>query len=410
MGPGMRDIIRRFGPVMGAMALSQGMNAISIAALPFLLEARWADAFALGLQVGTASLGGVVLGVVYNVALGRPGFERWKLSAGLAALFSVVLGTLVVGIAYFRDSSFTSLGPGAFIPLAAFSVGGAALACAGTGAVRSAVSGRAVPLTVINILPALLFLTSLLLLRPLELPPFLPALVWLVGTVAQIPFFWRTPPALTETAPAVEARGGATLHVAALGVGVIASTVVPTLLITALTTLPAGATVVAFLVTRIGTSLIGIGVNSILLVRYNWNTQGRDIEPAERLISVVALVPLLVAIPLALAQQSLFAISSMVVCWVISLVGSALILREVNARRMGGTIAVKVAVDVSLSLIGCAFVFASPSIPGYFALLILSQTITVLVTARALRFKAVALMAGVGTAAAVVLFVTSLLP
>lgn len=394
---------------MGAMALSQAMNALSIAALPFVLSPRWADAFALGLQVGTAALGGVVLGVVYNIALGRPGFDRWKTSGALAAVFSLLLGALVVVIAVTRGSSFVSLGTAAFIPLVAFSIGGAALAIGGTGGVRSAVHGRAVGLTTINIAPAAFFLASLFFVHALSWEPFVPALIWAAAAIVQIPIFWRRAPDWTVPEESGEQKGGVSTHGAALVVGVVASTVVPTLLITALSQLPAGSTSIAFLVTRIGTSVIGIGVNSILLVRYNWSSGSRNIEHMLRLIVLTASSVTIVALAFAVAQQALVTLVLVAAGWIISLVGSALVLREVNARRMGKTIAAKVAIDVSVSLIGCLVLFEHPSVLGYLALLVLSQAITATVTSVSLHFRLIASVAGLMVVASVALLVVSVL-
>jgi hypothetical protein len=44
----------------------------------------------------------------------------------------------------------------------------------------------------------------------------------------------------------------------------------PTFYITATTKLPAGSTTKLFIAARLGTAIVGLGVNSILMVQYNW--------------------------------------------------------------------------------------------------------------------------------------------
>lgn len=411
----MFPFLRRFLSVVGLLAISQGLNALSLALIPVLLDPSWADSFALGLQVGTAAYGGVVLGVVYNVAIGRPGFAHWRRAAILAALFSLVLGAVTIVATVALSNRGESLTVEGIIVVAIFAVGGAGLAIGGTGGVREACLGNPARLTAVNLFPALALLIGLLLAGLLSLSPLLTATLWTVVAIAQIPWIWRGGRRAEATEIAGDGdlsdggssptrrRSGASTsrHSVSLAVGVLASTVIPTLYITALTQLPAGSTAVAFVVVRIATSIVGIGVNSLLLVRYNWESGSRDIKSITTALTGSSTVLLLVSVTVWLWMPGIAGLSALIVSWIILLIAAAVSLRETNARRLTTSITVKVVIDVSLSALGCVLLFTHPSLGSYFGLLVLSQAITMLVTSSFFRFRLATALSAVGVVVAI---------
>lgn len=394
----MFAFLRRFGTVAGLLALSQAVNALSLALMPLLLDPAWADSFALGLQVGTAAYGGVVLGVVYNIAIGRPDFRRWKRAAVLAGIFSIALGAITIGGTVALGRGGDSIPLEGILVISVFAVGGAGLAVGGTGGVREACLNNPARLTMVNVAPAFALLFGLLATTWLHLSPVLAAALWAVAAVGQIPWIWRRR-AGAEVEPVEGAlpepkssgtrtsSGSAGGHAVSLAVGVIASTIIPTLYVTALTQLPAGSTALAFVIVRIATSIVGIGVNSLLLVRYNWKSNSRDIRGLVTILTAAAAATTALSVAFAFTWPRTVALGVLVLGWVILLVCAAVSLRETNARRLSGSIAAKVAIDVSLSVLGCVFLFMFPSLDAYFGLLVLSQAITMLVTSAFFRFR-----------------------
>ncbi len=407
----MFPFLRRFLSVVGLLAISQALNALSLALIPVLLDPSWADSFALGMQVGTAAYGGVVLGVVYNVAIGRPGFAHWRRAAVLAGVFSLVLGAVTIFATMALSQRGGSLPVEGMLVVAIFAVGGAGLAVGGTGGVREACLGNPARLTAVNLFPALALLIGLLLAGFLSLSPMLTAGMWTIVAIGQIPWIWRgrREAAAADLGPGAGRAGSSERssdaavgrHSISLAVGVIASTVIPTLYITALTQLPAGSTAVAFVVVRIATSIVGIGVNSLLLVRYNWESGSRDIRGVVTALTGSSAVVLAASLTVELWMPGIAALSALIAAWIILLVAAAVSLRETNARRLTTSITVKVIIDVSSSAAGCVLLFAHPSLGSYFGLLVLSQAVTMLVTSAFFRFRLASALSAVGVLVAV---------
>lgn len=85
----MKAFISKLGPVVALALLSQALSLAVTLALP-LLGANAADTASIGSQIGLTSFTGVVVGIVYNIALGRPGFPYWQRWAVIAGALSFV--------------------------------------------------------------------------------------------------------------------------------------------------------------------------------------------------------------------------------------------------------------------------------------------------------------------------------
>ena len=169
--------VKRFGPVTAVTLVSQLVSAAVLLVLPQLGRST-ADIYSLGIQTGYASIGGVVIGVVYNLAVGRPDFRHWKWSALAAFVFSIALGGITWAVVNETSGGGRYSSLDAVVVLGAFALGGGFLGISGTLAVRLACLGRPVPLVAATVFPA----ASLLVMVPgtdlLGLPIIVPAVVW----------------------------------------------------------------------------------------------------------------------------------------------------------------------------------------------------------------------------------------
>ncbi|WP_139256756.1 hypothetical protein [Herbiconiux ginsengi] len=384
-------LLRRFGPVMGMTMTSQAINAASLLLIPFTLTVAWSDIYSVSIQVGSSALGGVVIGVVYNIAIGRRGFNRWRTAAAAASIFSIGLGIVAGILVYSGGGAVSTLGLQGLLLLGTFTIGGIGLAVGGCGAVRAACHGNALPLASVNLLPATALLLSLLCVLLFGAPMLLPGICWALVALAQAAWFWRGSYEYPTTAEGESARSQLS-HIGALSLGVIASTVLPTFYIAAITQLPGGVTSVVFLITRIATSIVGLGVNSVLLVRYSWNSPARNVQPLTRPLVALAAAGLVIGLALSAIESEVGTLVCMVISWIAMLVASAVILRETNSRKLVKAIAVKVGVDLSLSSLGAVWLFTNPSVQGYFGVFTLSQAVTTLVCGIYLRYRWTAIL------------------
>jgi hypothetical protein len=227
----------------------------------------------------------------------------------------------------------------------------------------------------------------------------LPAVLWLISCIALV--IWLAPlsPTVITNAEQQNAHGDSKrslgIHTASLGFGVLASAVVPSLAIAAVTGLSPGATAVIFLVSRIGTSIVGLGVNSILLVRYNWNVEHGSNSRVYELLVPPALVFGVAGLILGqVSQQQPAAYTCVGLAWILMLVASALIGRESNARRQTNIIALKVGADVVLAVAAVSYLWSAATVTGYFGVFAVSQSVTVLIFAAGLRYRLIAIFAG----------------
>lgn len=382
----------KFGPVLLATLLSQTIAAVSILLLPTVFSASQADSYALGIQTGTAGLSSIVIGITYNVAIGRPEFQSW----GKAALLATVFGPALAILTWFLSTVFLhksiSTVSSAVPVLVLFGVGGGGLALGATFAVRSACLGSPVPLALTTVGPNLGLLIGMLLWKLIraDVSELLPALIWCFVAWVQVPIFIarsRSPREERKREPA-EVGSHVRGHVGVLAVGVVTGAVLPNVYVAAMTQIAAGLAAIVFLVGRIGTSVVGIGVNSILLASYSWRSRPSGSKSIlEGIVSVSAISGALGSILRCFGVPDLVAYAFLVAMWLLLLIASALALREINARKEVRTLGVKTLFDVLVSLPLAAFFVANPSISGFFGVYSVSQVITLLAASRSLKSK-----------------------
>lgn len=408
---GLKFKMQSVGPVFLLTLISQGLSTIGLIFVPFIGGAI-ADTYSLAIQIGSASYAGIVLGVTYNLAIGRPDYRYWKLSNRAAICFPFVLGVIVAIFLWLSDSFDFRSDPFGVAPiLLSYVFGGAALAGSSTLAVRAACQSRPLTLAGISIVPNAVSAVSFPLVSSLapdgSAMKFVPAVAWMLASL--IVWCWvatklslespiptagsqnsqardsRARYASNQKAFADGDRSDSREHALALVAGVVASSIMPTLLLTALTQLPAGQTAIVFLVSKVGGSIIGLGVNTLLLVQYNWNTA---ITRSGVGIEYLVTASLLLVVPSFLVDgfvSSGFADAALGVSWVLGLIAMAFVLREANARKMARAISVKTALDIAFSIFAAWILFDSPSVSNYFCALLVSQFITLCVIAHFLR-------------------------
>lgn len=399
------DRLKRFGPVTIVTMLSQVVSAAVLLVLPQLGRSS-ADTYSLGIQTGYASIGGVVIGVVYNLALGRPDFRHWKWSAFASFAFSLALGIITWAVVSGTNDDGRFGSWEAVVVLGAFALGGGFLGVSGTLAVRLACLGRPVPLVAATVIPAAALLITVPGSHLLNLPIVLPAIAWCCVCALEVLVFMRLRlPELEATkSPQGESRRQQLVHALALGVGVVTSSILPSVYLASLAQLPAGTTSLTFLVSRIGTAAVGLGVNSLLLASVNW----RSGVPEVRRLPVV-LVSLACALGLVYVAVNPFergntiAYGALVLAWLSLLVAGALTIRVANARRLVRAIAAKVSLDLLLASLAALYLLAHPAVGSYFAVYMLSQSVTTAVFGFALRRRGLAVLSLLAAAMSVII-------
>jgi hypothetical protein len=381
---------RRLGTVLLATLASQGLSAAALATSP-LLGLDVSDTYALGVQLGNASLAGIVIGIVYLLAIGRPWFTAWKrwtiVSAGFSLLLPLVVIAVNVRTRDLSNSQFDLL----VLVLAGFGIGGAALSAAGVVAVRQACLGKPFALAALTVTPNLALLVGIVVVGTLtDDRAFLatPVALWALACFAVLGVvLWADgrmrQPSVTE--PAGHERRNEGVHTAALAGGVVTSSVLPPLYITAVSELRDGAATVLFLVTKAGSSLVGLTVNSALLVRYNWTTERGVSGMSSANLNIAATFSAGAGLLAHTADVRVVSYVFVVVWWGLTLVSAPLVMREVNARRLAGHVLAKTMVDVAASLCVMLVLFAQPSFTGYLAAFASSQGITTGVSGIALK-------------------------
>ncbi|WP_419254473.1 hypothetical protein ACN2C6_03330 [Caulobacter sp. ErkDOM-YI] len=408
------DLFSKFGPVLVATLASQAISATGLFILPFL-GFEVSDVYSVAIQAGNGAFSGIVLGVIYSMAIGRPHFSHWNLFGRGSALFSLVLAVVATAL-IFRGSEENRLLPWQIITImSSFGLGGAFLALAGTTAVREACQGRPLLLAAITIAPnsglTIAAAISALFLRTSALGSVAPALTWAILSGALLLLIRHRPPAELETVGAEEAvvsesMRNQLLHAAALVIGVVTSTVLPTFFITATAQLPAGSTTTLFICARIGTALVSLGVNSILLVRYNWllRSESNGLFPTIFMIAATACGAAAMFLARVLHLETA-GHGFVLISWLACLVASPLVMREVNARRLAKLVMIKALADLVLATCVAFMLTARPSASGYFAAYMISQCVTTFVCGCALRHRllAVASLSTLATAASLLL-------
>jgi hypothetical protein len=379
-------VIKRFGPTMLVTLSSQGISAVSLIALALLGPAT-SDLYSLGIQVGTSAFTGVVLQVLYLIALGRPWFTGWAKWAWLSAAFSVVLSSVIAVVTTFTVPHGSDSVPIILL----FGAGGAFLALGGVHAVRLACAGLPTLMVGVTIIPNVGLGLACLVVRFLadgwSFATYLPATVWaLLSVVVWIIVRRVAIPAVPDVDQARDSRRSQNVHTLALSVGLISNTVFPSLFVAALTQLTTGTTTIIFFISRIGNSLVGLFVNAVLAVRHNWSTEASSLSPIAQAFSVASTVLGAGAIALQLTLGQTFASYVIVVLsWVASIVAAPLVLRELNAGRMVRAISVKTVVDLIATVAAGSWFLLNTSVSGFFGVNIMLQAVALVTSGVALR-------------------------
>lgn len=396
--------LARFGSTTMLIIASQGLSSVSLFLLP-LLGLSVSDLYATSIQAGTGSYNGLIMGVIYLIALGRPGFDKWKVSALTAFLFAIALaiGTCAVML---HAAKYNTLSTTEFYAiLGAFGIGGGFLALAAIEGVRQACHARPWLLAGVtipaNATMALTIVSLVAFAKNSPIAAILPALVWMLTNIGFFIFvsmlLSRQPLSVPDVQPPAETRRNVLMHLGGLTLGVLVSTVYPIGFVAAASQIREGAATVLFIVSRIGSAVIGIFLNSVLLTAHNWGRHERSIHPFPYYAMLGAIACALVAVT---AHQSslvtgLVQYVIVVASWLLCLAATPILLREVNARRMGASIAVKSLVDAAISGAGLYFLFRVPTVTGYFSLYSTSQCLTCLICAIALKERRLAAASGI---------------
>lgn len=393
----------RVAPVMLTTLLSQGISAFALLSLP-LLGAQLADGYSFAVQVGGSALASIALGVVYNLAIGRPGYSRWALWIVLASVFSVLLG-VAAAIATPGYSLARGLAPSTAV-LLIFSVGGGALAAAGINAVRLACLGRPLPLAGVTIVPNLAMLLGSLYLALSDTAseaPLLPAVAWLVASIL-VALVLATVNRRSPSGPVVGETTEAA-HVTSLSIGVVTAGVLPTFFMAALTQLPPGTASTAFLVGRIGTSVVGLTVNSVLLVRYRWDGAPRFDGRALHWAAILAAALLVTSTLSFPAGVAWLGYATSLAGWAVALVLGAIVVREANSRRQGRVLLVKSVVDLLVATAAAVVLALGPSFTGYFMAFAISQFVSTFICGLGLKLPRLVIASGIALLASTPLII-----
>lgn len=380
----------RFGAVIGLVLVSQILSAISTLVLPFL-GLPTADLYAAATQIGLSAFTGVVVGIVYNLAIGRPGFRHWQAWSAVAAVFSIGLAlgqfALLSGNGFFTDVSQRD----GLLVFVAFGLGGAALSAAGVVGVRRACLGRPRLLAGITVAPNAGLLLAVLALAALQghvdpaVTHVAPAVVWAASSVGLLLFALRTGPVVDFAVPTTVSRaGGSTGQVAALGLGLITSSVLPAYYMAAVAGLATGVPFALYLTSKLGNSLVALGVNSILVVEYNWVGERREMTRIPEAFSVAGVISAVVALAMRDVDPPVLSYSFVALAWLLLLVPSAIVIREVNARRLSGVLVAKAVVDLVLAAAAAVLLMNRPSVTGYFGAFMVSLGVSIGIGGRGL--------------------------
>lgn len=376
--------LRRFGPVVILTLASQVASAASSAVLP-VLGLSVADLYSAASPIGFMGFAGIAIGVVYNLAIGRAYFRHWPQWGAAAVLLTCTMGfaTYMLLSAHglfdrVPESTGTTV-------IALFTVGGAALGIAGVAAVRLACLGRPLPLAGVTVAPNILMLATTAIVAVLDsdqskIAKSAPAAAFAIAAlIVAVVVVFKSSRERFDSDIRRPPRTDLAFAGSMLVLGLVSSTVMPAVYAAAITSLAAGTLYAAALSAKIVNSAISLGVNSILLVKYNW--QSHDNYPARLppLFAVVSILSTALSVPLHLIDLNLVATALVVLSWAAILVAAAVVSREVNARRLTSTLAYKVILDVSLAIGAAVALTARPSLPGYFGAFMLSAAVTVFI-------------------------------
>lgn len=373
-----RHILLDIGSVAAITLASQAISAIALLLLQ-TTDSHTADIYSLGIQTGNGAHSAIVLSVVYLLAIGRPDYNKWRPWSIIAGAFSIALAA---GNCLLLLRAAESGDPSTIGVMSAFGIGGALQARSGIRATRAACLGRPMPLAAVTILPNIGLAIGVAIEWVRDVPeialPLTPAAGWLAGAVAASILFRRLglPHDRSLNSSVAAGASSARLQTAGLLIGATAGAVIPGLVVVATTQLPAGTTSILFLTTRLGTSIISLGLNSILLVKYNWTRSNSELT-AFPAIALGLSVPLCAtAWVLGHGPAPVTGYVLLVTGWALTLAATPFVSRDANFRRQGRPILEKSLLDAAIGLAAVTILWDSPTISGYFATFMLSQAVT----------------------------------
>lgn len=394
--------MKRLGLVMVLTLTSQVLAACTALVLP-ILGLSTADTYAIGTQVALTGLNGVAIGVVYNVAVGRPQFRAWRRWSTIATSVTLILTAGQIGLLShtgFMDGHNSRETVGI---LALLGCGGAVTAATAVNAVRRACLGKPALFAAIAIAPNL----GLLLGTGLHLafwrsggPPFvsmLPAFGWASAAVGLYAFARTLKVPEISLAPSPAHTDSMSRHIIGLAIGVITSSILPMLYMAAVAQLESGTVFLTSTIGKIGNSATMLFVNSVLLVQYNWVDSRAPLRvlPIALTVAFTTLVPAGIGLHLADSNEYISRVI-VIVGWLLMLAVSAITVRELNAQRKGGALLAKATVDLVLASSAAYLLLRNPTFIGYFGAFAVSQAVTTTIGGFALRQRLLG-YAGIGS-------------
>ncbi|WP_322409925.1 hypothetical protein [Microbacterium invictum] len=370
--------MKKYVTVIATNLFSQAALAGFLFLVALRFEPAVADQFSLLLQTGLMALSGIVMGVVYGLALGRPDFDLWSQFAISAAVFSLLVG-LVSSLVW------VSLGNPNGLLFIISGAAGALYAWAGTLAVRLALLGRPLSIPAVSGSSSASLLAGLLLslVLPSSIAVYCISVSWVLGGMIAVGLVRRVArDSIASTAGLASGpsgRGRMLEHTAALVASAATATILPVLASTALLALPAGTLALAYFVGRFIGAGVNLLVNSVLSVRYHWANSPILNRGVILFAVLTALVGAVWMLWLALlgSDQTVWVT---VLPWLIMVATSAILLREANAQLRVRTLSIKSTIDLLGASVVVAALFVNPSVVGYFCLFTVSGSITCSVT------------------------------
>lgn len=390
--------IEKYAPTI-VLTLASQLIAVAAIALMAFYDVDLSDMYSIGVQIGTLSYSGFVLGVIYLIVVGRPQFSGWRTTLIAASFVSLIAGALTfVFFHHFGTYTTNNYFIPTFFTISLFSVGGAFLASSGVYAVRESCRGNPKYMVTITIFPNLMMafcvFICILFSFPLTVYTFtLPAFCWTAGSALQFLYFRKLFAAdhkSTEDPPLISTddhqRDDILVHFTGLIIGVVVSGLYPILYLSTVSTIGSGTATLLFFAARIGNAGVGLLVNSILMVKYKW---GSKPSTSFRFVEILSFVSVCCALVSVLARElyhnDTVSIIVYMITWTCVIFSSPFLLREINFLKKSWVILFKALFDLSISTFALLYLTFYPSIAGYFVAFVGSHCVTLCVCSFALR-------------------------
>jgi hypothetical protein len=384
----------KVGTVVFLSLAVQALSGFTLLLFP-LLGAAISDRLAVLTQVGMISYGGVALGLVYNLAIGRPGFASWGKWSTFAVVVSLSASLVEHELSSQRlGNPATQNGYSDVLASVVFGLGGACLGVAGVLGVKRACFKKPFYLTSVTLLPNFGLLAGVLLSLGSG-SMIVASLFWLLGCVVTLligAYLDRFKSLDLQPISNSETKQNLWLHTVALIIGVVLSSFMPLLSTIALLALAPGTAYVGVLVVRIATAGITLFVNSVLVVKYHWGSRKKFGFHLEIVCALTFAASSILSLILVLVSSAEYmAYFTYVIGWFAGLVASAFLIREMNASKMGAALLIKVCAELVLTLAIIYQLLAAPSLIGFFATVSIGQAFTILFGGFVFKSKALTL-------------------